>query len=286
MPRIIGEIEPFPNPSEAEIQQQMCDTCAIKSQEIIMKSFGIPADELNLAQEAYDKGFYTPGEGTYPENVGKLLNEHGIDTHTEIGANVYDLMDELAKGHKIIVGVDADELWNPSFANKVMDFFSESANHALIVTGIDTTDPDNIKVILTDPGSGDVAKEYPIDEFMDAWQDSDCFFVATNDAPPSEFDAGMVNFDYDLGHIPFINGMEYDLFSNYLVPQMDLFLNDIQSDFDFMQAANVYAHMNDVFNTFSDNGFDSSDFNDQLHDMLHDYNCDLDSDFDDSIDLC
>lgn len=278
MPRIIGEIEPFPGASEAEIQQVMCDTCAIKSQEIIMKSFGIPVDELSLADEAFVKGYYAPGEGTYPENVGRLLNDHGIPTHTETGANIYDLMDELAKGHKVIVGVDADELWNPSFANKVADFFSETPNHALIVTGIDTSDPNDVKVILTDPGTGDVAKIYSVDDFMDAWQDSDCFFVATEYAPPSQFDPGMINFDYDLGHIPFVGGMDFDLFSNYLVPEMDMFLNDMRFDAEYMQAENVYSHMNNIFNAFSEGGFDSNDFNQQLHDMLHDFSDNIDTD--------
>lgn len=285
MPRIIGEIEPFPGASEAEVQQIMSDTCAIKSQEIIMKSFGIPADEFNLTNEAFVKGYYAPGEGTYPENVGRLLNDHGIATHTETSANIYDLMDELAKGHKVIVGVDADELWNPSFANKVADFFSETPNHALIVTGIDTSDPNDIKVILTDPGSGDVAKVYSVDDFMDAWQDSDCFFVATEEAPPSQFDPGMINFDYDLGHIPYVAGMDFDLFSNYLVPEMDIFLNDIRFDAESIQAENVYNHMNNIFNAFSEGGFDSNDFNQQLHDMLHDFSGKIDADVCDIVDF-
>ena len=177
MTKICGEPMPWPNATSEEIQQQSIDTCAVKSQQIVMKTFGMNIPEDVLALESEIKNYYHPGYGSDPEQVGKLLNDHGIPTHTQINANVYDLVNELAQGHKVIVGGDADELWRPSFFN---DLFGEEANHAIVVTGIDTTDPDNVKVIVTDPGTGDVAKTYPLDQFLDSWHDSNCFYVATD----------------------------------------------------------------------------------------------------------
>ena len=152
---IIGDVTPFPDVMSDDIIQHQSDTCAIKSQQIILHSFGMDIPEEMLTIEATSKGYYLPGHGTMPSQVGMLLEDHGISTHTKYHATVYDLAAELAQGHKVIVGVDADELWRPSFYN---DLFGEQANHALIVTGIDTTNPYDVRVLITDPGTGDVAR--------------------------------------------------------------------------------------------------------------------------------
>lgn len=222
MTKINGEPMPWPGATTNEIQQQFVDTCAVKSQQIVMKTYGVDIPEIDLVIESAHKGYYVPGGGSDPNHVGKLLNDHGISTHSEENANVYDLVNELAQGHKVIVGVDADELWRPTWYN---DIFGEEANHALVVTGIDTTDPENVKVIITDPGTGDVAKEYSLEQFLDAWHDSNCFYVATDNPAPAN-NPEMSGFDYELGHIPFICNIPYD---NYelLVENFGIFHDDI-----------------------------------------------------------
>lgn len=255
-----GDVEPFPGAESEDVQQIFNDTCAVKSQQIILESFGIDIPEETLANEAAAKGYYMPGGGTSPENVGKLLVDHGIPAHGGDGGNVYDLVNELAQGHKVIVGVDADELWKPSIFN---DLFGEEANHALIVTGIDTTDPDDVKVILTDPGTGEVAATYPIDQFVDAWEDSNCFYVATDVAPSAETDPTMVNFDYDAGHLPDVAGIPYDDFTDTVLPEMTNFIDGLPDD---ALSADVYSHMNDIFNQWQDDS--SLNLHDQLFDGL------------------
>ncbi len=53
MTKICGEPMPWPNATSEEIQQQSIDTCAVKSQQIVMKTFGmnIPEDVLALESE-------------------------------------------------------------------------------------------------------------------------------------------------------------------------------------------------------------------------------------------
>lgn len=60
MSKIIGEPEPWPQTIPEEIAQQYSDTCAVKSQQIVMKTFGVDIPEDQLAKESYDKGYYTP----------------------------------------------------------------------------------------------------------------------------------------------------------------------------------------------------------------------------------
>ena len=199
-----------------EIQQLYPDTCAIKSQQLILKDFGIDVSETELVQTANANGWYNGG-GTVPEDVGNLLNLAGIPVSKQSNANVFNLVNELAQGHEVIVGVDADELWHNSSINEKLsnwfnDVFGEQGgNHALIVAGIDTRDPNNIQVIVKDPGSGEDGKPYPLDQFMDAWSDTQCYMVSTDVAAPQNV-SGMENFNYQSGHIDNVVGIDYSQF--------------------------------------------------------------------------
>ncbi|MBR6354934.1 MAG: hypothetical protein IKS01_04050, partial [Paludibacteraceae bacterium] len=114
---IIGDVTPCPDMMSHDIIQHQSDTCAIKSQQIILHSFGVDIPEEILTIEATNRGYYVPGQGSAPSLVGMLLEDHGVGTHIKYHATVYDLAAELAQGHKVIVEVDADELWRPSFYN-------------------------------------------------------------------------------------------------------------------------------------------------------------------------
>lgn len=196
-----------------DIQQQYPDSCAIKSQQIILNEFGIDVNEDQLVQFSYDQGWYhADGSGTSAENVGNLLETANIPVTRQENANVFNLVSELSQGHKVIVGVDSGELWGNKFEAWLKDLFiGDTPDHALVVAGIDTSDPDNIMVIVDDPGNGDYHKAYPIDQFMDAWSDAQCYMVST-DIPVPDHSASMVNFDYGQGHIATIGGVDYSDF--------------------------------------------------------------------------
>lgn len=195
-------------------QQGYPDTCAIRCQEFVLEQFtGTLFDEAALVQEATSAGWYTPGGGTSLSDLGNLLESHGIAVSRYEGATVFHLANELAQGHKVIVGVDSGELWGQHPILEALEdrFGIAGADHAVVVSGIDTTDPDQVQVVVSDPGTGEAAAIYPLDQFVDAWRDSDFFMVTTQDpAPPSVPE--MVNFDYGLGHIPAVWGLLYDQF--------------------------------------------------------------------------
>lgn len=191
-------------------KQAYSDTCAIKSQQLILNDFGIPVTENQCVQYSIEQGWYT-GDGTSMEDVGKLLVDAGIPCTQCCDATVYDLVSELAKGHKIIVGVDSGELWDNGLIEWLEDFFiGDAPDHALIVAGIDWTDPANPQVIVTDPGTGDPAKSYPLEQFMDAWKDSNCMMVSTDVATPTATAAFEVYQGCEGGHLPEVCGIEFD----------------------------------------------------------------------------
>lgn len=168
--------------SPNDIQQQYPDTCAIKSQQIILESHDIDVSEDELVQESMDKGWYEPGSGTAPENVGNLLEEHGVGVNRFEHATLDDIAAELAQGHQVIVGVDSGELWNPGAYESFEDFINGvGADHALIVSGINVNPlTGEREVVLTDPGTGEVAHTYTAEQFEDAWDDSDNFMMTTD----------------------------------------------------------------------------------------------------------
>lgn len=171
-------ISPF---SPDEIQQSTGYTCAVKSQQLILNMFGVDVTEQQLMDEAFEHGLLTTN-GTPMGDIGKLLELHGVSTQTFLSGNVATLMNELAQGHQVIVGVDSGELWEP-----LEEFYEDSAlgqvpDHALLVTGVDVSDPQNVQVIVTDPGSG-CCRSYPYEQFVDAWSDSNFFMVSTTEAP-------------------------------------------------------------------------------------------------------
>lgn len=196
-------------------RQSYSDTCAVRCQEFILEQFtGQEFDEAALVAESAANGWYVPGEGTNPAEVGNLLEAHGVEVNRYEFATTYDLASELAQGHKVIVGVDAGELWDPMRDAIESSYGLDSADHAVVVSGIDTTDPDNLRVIISDPGTGNPVATYPMDQFLSAWQDSGFYMVATADPAPSHLPE-MVNFAYEEGHVPEVLGMSFDELTAY-----------------------------------------------------------------------
>ena len=178
------------------VQQPDDHSCALRSQQIVLRDFGIDIPFKDLEQIALDNQIYT-NEGTYTYDIGKVLQLAGVDMHQTIGNTVDDLINELAQGHRVIVSVDSHELWlNKTIGEKLKNWFNDAighqgGNHALIVAGIevDPTHIENNKVILTDPGTGHLRIEYPMEQFKEAWGDSNCFMAATNNPAPYQYDA-------------------------------------------------------------------------------------------------
>jgi len=261
-------------------QQAYSDTCAIKSQQLILNEFGIPCSEDDLVRYSAEHGWYN-GNGTSMEDVGNLLEDAGIPCTRQCDANVFNLVKELSQGHKVIVGVDSNELWGNRFVEWLNDFFlGETPDHALLVTGIDTTDPTNIKVIVTDPGTGEAGKAYPLEQFMDAWSDASCYMCST-DAPVPATVPGMENFDYFEGHLPEVAGMDYSQFELFndmsmglpvSIPQMPLTEPFLPiGEYAQWEIGQPMVGVNHPVASLMDAYFDVAQHNVGLPDIFHNY---------------
>lgn len=163
-----------------EVLQSYPDTCDIKSEQLILESKGIQITETELRDESMAHDWYHPGMGTPLEDVGNLLELHGMTVERHINGTISDLLDDLSQERQIIVGLDSGELWTPGIYEQFEDIIHGlQADHALLFSGF-SVDPltGEQNVILTDPGTGDALIDYPADQFLDAWNDSGCFYIS------------------------------------------------------------------------------------------------------------
>jgi hypothetical protein len=109
---------------------------------------------------------------------GYMLEYYGCEVDTSVNADISDIEECLKNGGKAVVAIDADEIWYNQYGESE-EFLPDGVNHAVEVIGIDYSDPDNPMVILNDSGTTDGrGSMYPLDLFVDAWEDSSCYMVA------------------------------------------------------------------------------------------------------------
>ena len=169
-------------------QQQYPDTCGVVAQEFILESVtGQDWSEETLRQESIAAGWYIPGVGNPPYAIGRLLEYHGVDVEQRDGASLDDLSAQLAEDHRVLVVLDAGEIYTPGQDPSQDDWWADPAgwhgqdsNHVVQVAGIDRSDPEHPVVILNDPVAPNGGRlRVPADEFVGAWADGGFFMVHT-----------------------------------------------------------------------------------------------------------
>lgn len=292
---------------DPNIDQGPQPSCAIRSQEIILRDYGIAIPQEELIQYAMQKGWYDPDPvngGTPRQCVGNILDACGIPTQRTENATIYDIISELRAGHRVIVSVDANELWikkQPSlvnrlfgeFENKVQDAFDvlngvQGANHALIVAGVTVNpkDTSDIRVTLIDSGRGDVCIEYKLSDFEEALEDSNHYMISTTIPAPYQY-------NYET------HEMEPSSFYTDYIPSMSSLPMGIHNEFALDDSYyDKYAEYTPEYNVISthkevpENGIDESGYekdedcainmeDDDIHSSLR--NDDYTEELDDSI---
>lgn len=126
----------------------------------------------------------------------EILNEYGVEIRHEYAFDFVNLVLELEAGNKVIATVDSVELWNSELLSSTVTTAQERAdleiaglnsreNHAIWITGIDTSDPDDVRIIINDTAQG-AGDDYSLRDFLAAWEDAEFAYMATGERP---FDA-------------------------------------------------------------------------------------------------
>jgi hypothetical protein len=143
--------------------------CTLYAQGGILEAMGQDFDLDTYRQQGIDGNWYSPDSGTYPDDMGKLLEENGVPSTRYEGATIQNMANELKDGNGVAVAVDCLPIWG------------EPGGHALWVTGIEVgQDGTPTSVICNDSGQPEGAGiAYPFDSYMQAWAGYDNLMVAT-----------------------------------------------------------------------------------------------------------
>lgn len=150
-------------------------SCAIACQEFVAESLlGKDFSEERMLEYARQHDLI--GEnGTAAENTGVLLEHMGLEVTREFGRDIQDICQVLSEGGKVIAGVNGAALSSPEYAKRP----GVTCDHLVQVIGVDVSNPQDIRVILNDPGSLDGrARNVSFNMFEQAWKTSRCYMVS------------------------------------------------------------------------------------------------------------
>jgi len=183
-------------------QPQQYDDCVLMSSaDVIGEITGeAPSEEVIIARAqsirsvAHPGPIYTkpadpasrnPDGGVSMEDIPPLLSQYKIKAVLiekddgpvgDIAPGMSGLEQALGGGHKVIVSLNGELIWNLPVEDKDKNGNPQS-NHAVVVTGVDTA---NGIVHLNDSGAEDGRDEQvPLGVFVRAWDTSDDVMVVT-----------------------------------------------------------------------------------------------------------
>lgn len=165
-------------------QEAPC-SCAIAAQGFVLGEVsGVDHPAAVLVSLARDNGWYHPGGGTSPDDVGRIVEHYGIPVERHLDVPMDRLAAALAAGARVLVAVDTEELEHPGGYDPAdpVDHFpgipGQNPVHAVQVIGIDATEPARATVVLNDPSRADgQGLIVPADVFVEAWGGSGFFMV-------------------------------------------------------------------------------------------------------------
>ncbi|MCE3555580.1 hypothetical protein LWC33_29565 [Pseudonocardia sp. RS11V-5] len=171
------------------------EACAVVSQGSIIESLtGVPFDEAAATRWLEQQGWYDPATGTRPEDVTRLFQAYHVPTASG-STTVGGLWDALAAGDKVMVTLDANEIWHPVHdpATGAPLESLQPAGHAVWLTGIEQNSNGEWKVVLNDSGhQGGRAETVALADFVNAWDDygNQAVFAGGHAAPLSPAETG------------------------------------------------------------------------------------------------
>ena len=167
-----GVGNPFEDANHWQPQEGQ-NSCAVVAQRGVLEAItGVDFSEEELCDFAQANGWFDPHTGTYPDDMGKILDRVGVPTQSYYDATLIDIAEALERGDKIIVGLDGSEIFTPYRDEDGNAIEQLNAGHAVWVTGIDVLPDGNVKLILNDSGH-DEGKMAVVDavDFVNAWSD-------------------------------------------------------------------------------------------------------------------
>lgn len=156
----------------AECKNSNC--CCLECEKYILREQGIAFDADTLYQQAVDNGWLKPN-GTALYNVGRTLEQNGMIVSRSYSSQLCDIEQALKDGDSVMVAVDGGELLGDLAIEHLEDAYIGAIPDHIVV--VKTYDANQNIISVYDPNSVKEQDEYSLQQFMDAWADSNNYLV-------------------------------------------------------------------------------------------------------------
>lgn len=151
--------------------------CALYAQKFVIEELtGRHIEMDEFVKVAEENGWFSEAGGTPFLNMCKMIDAYKLEHTMSFHCTINDIEICLGNGGKVIVSIDANEIWYGEDDNLFSP--SSSANHAVQVIAINRTNPNSPMVVLNDSGhEGGKGAMIPMDVFLGAWEDGNCQMI-------------------------------------------------------------------------------------------------------------
>lgn len=165
-------------PIMSRAAQNMVDNlCAVRCEGYALRTLGIDVSDQQLQKEAERQGVLET-DGTALYSIGQLSAKYGLFVSRKYDCTINDITKSLKHGDIIIAVIDNTELFQrPEESKRDDQLYGEIPNHAIIIKSINA---DQNSITLLNPGDSNDEHLYPLDRFVDAWNDSSNYLIISN----------------------------------------------------------------------------------------------------------
>lgn len=151
--------------------------CDIRCEGYALRKLGIEISDEQLEKESRDHEWLTD-KGTRLMDIGKLCELHGAAVTRQLETSLDEVLEAINKKKIVIVSVDEGELVGDFECEQIEDkTIGKCPDHVVIVTGFNE---EKLEIEIIDPNTPQFSDTYPLDRFMDAWDDSSYYMVTVN----------------------------------------------------------------------------------------------------------
>lgn len=148
--------------------------CDIRCEGYALRKLGIDISDEQLEKESIEHEWLTE-KGTRLMNIGNLCELHGATVSRQLESNIENILSALEEDKIVFTSVDEGELVGDIELEKQEDLtIGKQPDHVVIVAGIDVKEQE---ITIIDPNTPQFSDTYPLERFMDAWEDSSNFMI-------------------------------------------------------------------------------------------------------------
>jgi hypothetical protein len=152
--------------------------CAIQCEGYALRKLGIRISDQALLTESKRRNWLTYS-GVALHNIGRLCSAHGLYVSRYCNSSIQEIKKHLSDSNILIAVIDHTELKQDIATAKKLDKQAGyTPNHAIVIQKVDI---ENRTIQLYDSNTQELFDTYPLDAFLEAWNDSANYLIIVSD---------------------------------------------------------------------------------------------------------